>query len=412
MNAEIIAVGTELLLGDIINTNAQYLSKELAALGINVFRQTVVGDNEDRILESFENAFKNCDLIITTGGLGPTPDDLTKEVAAKYFGQELVLHQESYKELENYFKKSNREVTESNKKQAYFPKSAIVLRNNHGTAPGAIFEGKEGKKIIILPGPPKEMKPMFRDYVVPYLKNFSEGVLVSKTIRLFGIGESFMAERIKDIIDSQTNPTIAPYAKEFDVILRITAKGRDQEDGKNIIIPMENKVKERLGEFIYGEGETSLEETVAKLLVEKNITISSTESCTGGMIASKLISYGGISKVFLEGAVTYSNDSKIRRLGVKEETLRKFGAVSAETAVEMAEGIAKTSGSDFGISSTGIAGPTGGSSEKPVGLVYIGVYYKGNAFAQRFIFPGDRNKIRSRATMNALNLIRKTILSN
>ncbi|WP_238886171.1 competence/damage-inducible protein A [Clostridium sp. YIM B02551] len=409
MNAEIISVGTELLLGDIVNTNAQYLSKELASLGINVYRQTVVGDNEERILESFERAFENSDIIVTTGGLGPTPDDLTKEVAAKYFKQELVLHEESYKKLESYFKNNGRGVTESNKKQAYFPKEAIILENNHGTAPGAILESENGKKIIILPGPPKEMKPMFDECVVPYLKKLTDNVLVSKTLRLFGIGESHMAEEIKDIIDTQTNPTIAPYAKDVDVTLRITAKGKNEEEARKLIIPMEKKVREKLGEFIYGEGETTLEEVVAKMLVDKKITISTAESCTGGMIASKLINYGGISECFLEGAVTYSNDAKANRLGVKKETLDKYGAVSEETAKEMAEGIAKTSGTDVGVSTTGIAGPTGGTEEKPVGLVYVGISYKGNTIVKRFEFQGDRNKVRIRTTMNALNIIRKTI---
>ncbi|MBL4930418.1 competence/damage-inducible protein A [Clostridium paridis] len=409
MNAEIISVGTELLLGDIVNTNAQYLSKELASLGINVYRQTVVGDNEERILESFERAFENSDIIVTTGGLGPTPDDLTKEVAAKYFKQELVLHEESYKKLESYFKNNGRGVTESNKKQAYFPKEAIILENNHGTAPGAILESENGKKIIILPGPPKEMKPMFDERVVPYLKKLTDNVLVSKTLRLFGIGESHMAEEIKDIIDTQTNPTIAPYAKDVDVTLRITAKGKNEEEARKLIIPMEKKVREKLGEFIYGEGETTLEEVVAKMLVDKKITISTAESCTGGMIASKLINYGGISECFLEGAVTYSNDAKANRLGVKKETLDKYGAVSEETAKEMAEGIAKTSGTDVGVSTTGIAGPTGGTKEKPVGLVYVGISYKGNTIVKRFEFQGDRNKVRIRTTMNALNIIRKTI---
>ena len=409
MNAEIISVGTELLLGDIVNTNAQYLSKELANLGINVYRQTVVGDNEERILESFERAFENSDIIVTTGGLGPTPDDLTKEVAAKYFKQELVLHEESYKKLESYFKNNGRGVTESNKKQAYFPKETIILKNNHGTAPGAILEGENGKKIIILPGPPKEMKPMFDEQVIPHLKKFTDNVLVSKTLRLFGIGESHMAEEIKEIIDAQTNPTIAPYAKDVDVTLRITAKGKNEEEANKFIIPMEKKVREKLGEFIYGEGETTLEEVVAKMLVNKKITISTAESCTGGMIASKLINYGGISESFLEGAVTYSNEAKANRLGVKKETLDKYGAVSEETAKEMAEGIAKTSGTDVGVSTTGIAGPTGGTKDKPVGLVYVGISYKGKTIVKRFEFQGDRNKVRIRTTMNALNLIRKVI---
>lgn len=409
MNAEIIAVGTEILLGDIVNTNAQYLSRELATLGINVYKQVVVGDNEDRILDSFKKAFENSDIVITTGGLGPTPDDLTKEIASKYFNKELVLHEESYGELKKFFQKNGRELVGSNMKQAYFPKDAIILKNDHGTAPGAIIEGENGKKIIILPGPPKEMRPMFDNYVVPYIKKYTDGVLVSKVLRLFGIGESRMAELVQDLIEKQTNPTIAPYAKETDVTLRITARGKDKEEANKLIVPIEKEVRNRLEEYIYGDGETSLEEVVGSTLVSKRITIATAESCTGGMVTAKLINYPGISESFLEGAVTYSNDAKIKRLGVKEETLDKYGAVSEEVAREMAEGIARASGADLGVSTTGIAGPSGGSDEKPVGLVYVGVYYKGKCSVTKFNFQGDRSKVRVRSTLNALNIIRKII---
>lgn len=410
MNAEIIAVGTEILLGDIVNTNAQYLSRELANIGINVYSQSVVGDNEERILESFKRAFESSDIIITTGGLGPTPDDLTKEIASKYFNKELVLHEESYEDLKKYFDKNGMELVGSNKKQVYFPKDAIILKNDYGTAPGAIIEGEGGKKIIVLPGPPREMKPMFDNYVVPYLKEYTDGVLVSKVLRLFGIGESRMAELVQDLIEKQTNPTVAPYAKEIDVILRITAKGKDIKEATELIVPVEKEIRSRLEEYIYGEGETTLEEVVGDILVNKKITIATAESCTGGMVASRLINYPGISESFLEGAVTYSNEAKMKRLGVKKETLDIYGAVSEETAREMAEGISKVSGADLGVSTTGIAGPGGGTEDKPVGLVYVGVYYKGICTVKKFNFQGDRSRVRIRTTMNALDLIRKVIL--
>ncbi|QAA35068.1 competence/damage-inducible protein A [Clostridium manihotivorum] len=410
MRAEIISVGTELLLGDIVNTNAQFLAKELAAVGIDVYHQTVVGDNEERMLKAFSDAFENCDLIVATGGLGPTPDDLTKETAAKFFGQELVVHEESWKSIEAYFNKNGRAMEGSNAKQAYFPKDAVVLPNPNGTAPGAVLK-KDNKMIVVLPGPPKEMKPMFMNHVIPYLKQYTDTVLVSKVLRIFGIGEGFMAEEIADIINGQTNPTVAPYAKEIDVTLRITAKAKDEEEAKNLIKPVEDKIREKLGDNIYGEGETTLEHVVAELLVRNKLTIATAESCTGGLVAANLINYPGISEVFLEGAVTYSNESKMKRLGVKEETLDKYGAVSEETAREMAEGIAKAAGTKVGISTTGIAGPGGGTDDKPVGLVYMGIYIDGNTLVRKFNFQGSREKVRQRAMMNALDWLRRELLN-
>jgi len=409
MKAEIIAVGTEILLGDIVNTNSQYLAQELAALGIEVYYQNTVGDNEERLIKVFEESLKRSDIVIATGGLGPTNDDITKEVACKYFHQELKLHEPSLKKIENYFKKLNIELGENNKKQAYFPQEAIILENNNGTAPGAILR-KDNKSIVVLPGPPREMKPMFEESVKPYLQKCTDSMLVSKTLRTFGIGESLLEERIIDLIKEQSNPTIAPYAKEAEAILRITAKAKTQEEAKDLIEPTVEKIKARVGQFIYGEGETSLEEEVAKLLVNKNMTISVSESCTGGLVSSSLINYPGISSVFMEGCVTYSNEAKISRLGVKKETLDKYGAVSEETAKEMAEGIAKNFNTNIGLSTTGIAGPEGGSEEKPVGLVYIGIYINGETTVKKFIFNGNRQSIRLRATKNLLNELRLKLL--
>lgn len=408
MKAEIIAVGTEILLGDIVNTNAQFISKELASIGIDVFRQEVIGDNEDRLFEMLDEALKRSDIVITTGGLGPTGDDLTKETACKYFGMNLVLHQKSLEELKKYFARLNKEITESNLKQVYFPKESIVLPNPNGTAPGAILE-KDNKFIIILPGPPKEMKPMFLNHVKKFLSAKGNGMIVSKVIRILGIGESFAAEKLKDLIDESINPTIAPYAKDEDVIFRITAKADTEEEGFKLIEPVKNQVIDRFGADYYAEDEETIEQVVSKMLVEKKLKIATAESCTGGMIASRLISYPGISEVFLEGAVTYSNEAKVRTLNVKQETLDEFGAVSEETAKEMARGIANRAGADISVVTTGIAGPGGGTEDKPVGLVYIGVFFNGKVSTYRYVFNGDRNKVRLRATITALDLVRRKL---
>ncbi|MBU3207947.1 competence/damage-inducible protein A [Clostridium algidicarnis] len=406
MKAEIIAVGTELLLGDILNTNAQFLSKELAILGIEVYHQTVIGDNGERLLEAFDEAFKRCDVVITSGGLGPTKDDITKEMAAKYFGKELTLNEEELKNIEKYFNKTGKKMTENNRKQAYFPKDDIILKNNNGTAPGAIMKGENGGVIIVLPGPPKELIPMFKESVVPYLRNTTDSTLYSKVLRLFGIGESTMEDEIKDILESQTNPTVAPYAKELDLILRITSKAKNEEEAKKLIEPLEKQIRQRLPQYIYGENDDTLESVVGEKLIKENLTISSAESCTGGMLSARLVNVPSISKVFIEGAVTYSNQAKVSRLSVKKETLEKYGAVSKETAIEMAEGIAKTANTDIGISTTGIAGPDGGTNEKPVGLVYIGLYIKGNTLVKELNIKGNREKVRTRATIEALNFLR------
>lgn len=410
MKAEILCVGTELLLGDIVNTNAQYLSRRLADLGISVYHQSVVGDNVERLKKEFEEAFNRADLVITTGGLGPTPDDLTKETGADYFNKKMVLDEKSYNKLNSYFiKNGGGELKGNNIKQAYFPEGSIILPNNHGTAPGCAIEDNN-KILIVLPGPPREMKPMFEDSVVPFLKKYSEGILKSKVLRICGIGEGIMAETVSDIINNSTNPTVAPYAKEWEVTLRITSKADTEDEASNLIKPVESEIRKRLGENIYGEDETSLEEVIAKILISKNLTISTAESCTGGLIASRLVDYPGISSVFMEGAVTYSNEAKFNRLNVRKETLEKFGAVSEETAREMAEGIAKTSGTTIGLSTTGIAGPGGGTTEKPVGLVYIGLFINGNVQVKKLELSGNRDMIRRRTAITALDWLRRELI--
>lgn len=410
MKAEILCVGTELLLGDIVNTNAQYLAQRLANLGIDVYHQSVVGDNVQRLKEELEQSFNRADIVVTTGGLGPTPDDLTKETGAEYFGKKMILDEDTVDKLKSYFLKSGKGKLEGNNiKQAYFPEGAVIFPNNHGTAPGCGLD-VNGKILIILPGPPSEMKPMFEYSAIPFLKKYSNGVLESKVFRITGIGEGVLAEKIKDLIDNSTNPTIATYAKEWEVTLRVTAKSDTREDALKLIEPIKNELYKRLGDNIYGENDTSIEAVIGNLLMNKKLTLATTESCTGGLIASKLINYPGISSVFVEGAVTYSNEAKMRRLDVKPETLNRFGAVSEETAYEMAEGIAKTSGTNIGLSTTGVAGPGGGTPQKPVGLVYIGLYINGKVEVRKLQRPGTRDKVRKRATMYALDFLRRELL--
>ncbi|EQB4339185.1 competence/damage-inducible protein A [Clostridium botulinum] len=408
MKAEILCVGTELLLGDIVNTNAQYISKELANIGIEVYHHSVIGDNENRLLKELERAFNYCDLVITTGGLGPTKDDLTKESVAKFFQEDLVLHEKSLKQIEKRLLCFNKSMTESNKKQAYFPKNCEILGNPNGTAPGFIIE-KDNKIAIILPGPPYEMQPMFENKVIPYLEKLTNSTIKSKVLRITGIGESDVADLISDILENQTNPTVAPYAKQGETTLRITAKANSEEKAISLIVPIEKKIRQILGDNIYGSGETSLEEVVVSILVKRNLTIATAESCTGGSLAGKLINFPGISSVFLEGAITYSNESKINRLNVKKETLEKYTAVSKEVALEMAEGIAKSAGTNIGISTTGVAGPGGGTYDKPIGLVYIGLYINGKTFVKELNYSGNRQFIRNITVTRALDFLRRNL---
>ena len=410
MKAEIITVGTEILLGDILNTNCRYLSRELAAMGIEMYYQITVGDNEERLLKTLEESLNRSDIVICTGGLGPTEDDITKEVCAKYFGYELELHKPSLDAMIERFKHMNRVPTKNNEKQAYFPKEAYILKNDNGTAPGCIME-KEGKMIVVLPGPPKEMESMFENYVKPYLSKLTDDVIESEVLRIIGVGESKVENDILDIIDSQTNPTIATYAKGYECTLRITAKAKSVEEAKELIKPMSDEMKRRFGQSLYATGETSIEEVVSKMLVENNLKIAVAESCTGGMVSASLINYPGISSVFMEGCVTYSNEAKMKSLGVKKETLDVYGAVSDKCAKEMASGVAARYNTNVGIATTGIAGPGGGTDEKPVGLVYFGIYINGKVISKKYVFNGDRQGVRERATRTILNDLRLELLN-
>jgi nicotinamide-nucleotide amidase len=409
MNAEILAVGTELLMGQIANTNAQYISSRLPEVGVNVYYHSVVGDNPARLKECLNIAFGRSDVIIMTGGLGPTKDDITKETVAELLNLKLVLHEESLEIMKAFFARLNRSMVESNVKQAYLPEGSRIIMNSSGTAPGCIIE-KEGKIIIMLPGPPSEMKPMFEDTVVDYFKEKSEYRLESKFLHVFGIGESDMENMLIDLVNSQTNPTIAPYAKEGEVTLRITARYKKEGDNEDIITPVVGEIKRRLGNMLYSTENKNLEEVTAELLMTKGITVSAAESCTGGLVSSKLTNVPGVSKIFNRGIVSYSNQSKMENLGVKPETLDKYGAVSEQTAVEMAQGMRKVSGTDIAVSITGIAGPDGGTPEKPVGLVYVAVADGYEVRCKELRLLGSRTRIRNLTALHAFDMIRRCVL--
>lgn len=410
MVAEVIAVGTELLMGQILNTNAQFLAQELSALGIDLHEEIVVGDNRARLRDAVARAMERSDVLIITGGLGPTEDDLTKETVAEVFGAKLVLDEESLHAMEDYVRRGYKTLPENNRKQAYLPEGGTVIPNHNGTAPGCMLE-KDGKVAILLPGPPSEMRLMFRESVLPYLQQRSGACLYSRVLRMFGIGESDAALQLADLIAAQTNPTIAPYAKEGEVTFRITAKAATAEEGAALCEPMVEAVRARLGRYMYAEGDdASMEACVLALLRERGETLATAESCTGGLIAEKLTSIPGASTVFGFGVVTYANEAKMRLLGVKEETLAAYGAVSAETAREMADGARRLSGADYAVAVTGIAGPDGGTAEKPVGLVYCALASKDGTRAEQCCFSGNRERVRQRTYLTALNMVREKIL--
>lgn len=409
MKAEILAVGTELLMGQITNTNAQYISQKLNSIGIDVYYHIVVGDNSGRLKESLLNALNRCDLVIMTGGLGPTQDDLTKETVADVLEKKLVLHEESLERIKLFFDRMKREMTDNNIKQAYLPEGCTVIENNNGTAPGCIVE-KDAKIVVMLPGPPKEMKPMLDDTVIPYLEQKSGYKTVSKYLRVFGIGESQLEDRIMDLVDAQKEVTIATYAKEGQVTVRLTTKCKTYEEAIFKIKPVEEEIAGRLGDNLYSTEDEELEYVASKLLIEHGITISLAESCTGGMIASRLTDVPGISKVFNRGIVSYSNEAKMENLSVSPETLEKYGAVSRQTAIEMAEGVRKTAKTDLGISVTGIAGPDGGTDQKPVGLVYVALADKSGCDCRELRLTGNRDRIRNMTTLYVFDMIRRYVL--
>lgn len=411
MNAELIAVGTELLMGQIANTDGQYLTDRLSCLGINVHFHTVVGDNDARLGDVLRLAFSRSDCVILTGGLGPTYDDMTKETVAAFFGLPLTEDEEAMRRLNDYFEKRGRKMTPSNRKQAMLPKGAMVLYNNWGTAPGVLIE-QSGKIAVLLPGPPYEMQPMFETYVAPYLKEKSGAVVVSDYLHIFGIGEAEAESRVSDLTQSR-NPTIAPYISTGEMLFRLSARADTEEAARARIAPLKKELYARFGDAIYAQGrDASLPQCVLRMLTSSRYTLAIAESCTGGMVASAITDLPGASDVFLYGAVTYANEAKIHALGVSEETLSRVGAVSGETALQMARGVRLAADSDIGVSTTGIAGPGGGTPEKPVGTVYIAVSTKKKEVAHRLFLPGDRDRVRTTTVLHVYDLIRRTILEN
>jgi nicotinamide-nucleotide amidase len=415
MITELISVGTEILLGNIVNTNSAYLSEKCALLGLSVYYQTVVGDNEARMKETIRTALDRSDVVILTGGLGPTEDDLTKEVTAEVMGMPLVEDAHSRERIEQYmnqYKKNSeqRRITNNNYKQALVPEGAIVLDNNNGTAPGLIME-KNGKTAILLPGPPNEMKPMFEEAVYPYLSEKQPEIIYSQMVKICGIGESQVAEEIQDMIESQTNPTIAPYAKTGEVHLRITAKAGDEKECRKMIKPIVRELKNRFGKNIFAtEERKTLEEAVVDMLKDQELTLALAESCTGGAVAARIVNVPGASQVFTHGYVTYSNKAKRRCLGVKKSTLKMIGPVSEKCAKEMAKGGCFTSGADICLSVTGLAGPDGGTKEIPVGTVFMGCCYNGQVIVREYHFTGNRSKVREQAVAYALVLLRDCMM--
>lgn len=401
MKVEVITTGTEVITGSILNTNSKYISNRLTEIGIESSYHTSVDDNSERLSSVLEVALKRVDLIITTGGLGPTDDDLTKETVAKVLGLELVNDKEVEREIFHRFSMMNHSMPDSNKKQALKPKGSIIIKNKNGTAPG-IEINVHGKKIIMLPGPPKEMIPMFEDYVIPSLEKKMNKSIVTRSVNIMGIGESRLEEILKDLDISEKNFYIATFAKGGAVEVKIIAKGKDKESLTKEIDKKTDIIVNYFGQHVYGFDNKPIADIVVDLLKEKMMILSLAESCTGGLISSNITGVAGASEVFDRGIVTYSNKAKMDELGVKQETLDAYGAVSEETAYEMAKGLINKTKSDIVLSVTGIAGPGGGSEKKPVGLVYFCIMNKDNHKLIRSIFSGNRERIQNSAAMKAL----------
>jgi len=413
MIAELISVGTELLMGQICNTDAQYLSQQMQALGIDVYHQSVVGDNMDRLCHSIRTAMDRSDVVILSGGLGPTEDDLTKETVCDVLGLPLHRDEEALRRMTSYFEKLGRKMTENNIKQAMVPDGATVFQNDRGTAPGMAIE-KDGKIVILLPGPPRELIPMFEEQGYPYLAGYSDAVLVSRNFRVFGVGESLIEVKLGELLNG-SNPTVALYAKTGEVLVRVTAKAETEEEAALLLEPAVEKLYEILGDTIYGEDVESLESVVVPMLKERGLMIATAESCTGGLLSQKITAIPGSSEVFECGIVSYANRIKHEFLGVPNEMLERYGAVSEQVATAMSEGVLRVSGADIGVGITGIAGPGGGSEAKPVGTVYISVAVKGGETrTEHFLFGYGRKDVRdwvrNNSAMNALDMVRRALL--
>ncbi len=410
MNAEIISVGTELLLGQVVNTDAAIVARALSGLGIDLLHACVVGDNPQRLKEAVETALARSDLLIVTGGLGPTTDDLTKETTAAAAGRKLVLHAESLERIKTYFNAAA--VTPNQEKQAWLPEGCTVLQNDNGTAPGCAFTAESGCTVIMLPGPPSELEPMLLNRAVPYLKTMQQAVIVSHNVHIYGMGEAPVAMVMDDRMDGE-NPTLAPYAKEGECYLRVTAKAATEAEADALCQPLIQEIYQRLGEYIYSVDVESLEEVVVAELARQGKTLATAESCTGGLLAKRITDVPGASSVFHMGAVTYANAAKEALLYVPHEILAAHGAVSEETARAMAQGMVQRSGSDLAVGITGIAGPDGGTEQKPVGTIYIALSDGKDTWVTKRAPIGrtkSRDWHRHCAASQALDMVRRYLL--
>lgn len=406
--AELIAVGTELLLGNIANTDAQMISQGLSGIGINVFYHTVVGDNPARLRAAVDIAKQRADIIITTGGLGPTCDDLTKNVLAEAFGKQLVFDEGSAERIRHYFQRlhPSRPMTENNLQQAMLPAGCTILSNDWGTAPGCAFEA-EGVRVIMLPGPPRECRAMFTHRALPYLDQLADGTILSRSLHIFGMGESSVEALLREQMNAMTNPTLAPYAKEGEVELRITAKAPTEAEARDLIAPVERELRALLGSAVYGADVGSIQEVVFALLEAQGLTLGAAESCTGGLVAKCMTDLPGASGVFKGGVVSYTNEVKHRLLGVPQALLDTYGAVSPQVAEAMAQGARQVLGTDLAVSTTGVAGPGPDDRDNPAGLVYVALAGADFCHVRTLRLGGDRASVRIRAAGSALDLIRR-----
>lgn len=406
---EILSVGTELLLGSIVNSDAQALSRELSALGLNVLYHSVVGDNPGRLRGAVELARSRADVIVTTGGLGPTCDDLTKQTLAECFGKKLVYHPECAEDIRSFFQRMGKEMTENNLQQAYLPEGCHILDNAWGTAPGCAFEA-DGTYVVMLPGPPRECLPMFRERAVPWLARLSEGVIRSRTLRVFGMGESAVESLLRERMNGLTNPTLAPYAKEGEVELRITAKADSPQAADALIVPVEEEVRALLGNLVYGADVSGLPQVVLEGARDRGLTLGTAESCTGGLIAKNITDVPGAASVFKGGVVSYHCEVKAGVLGVSQILLDEKGAVCAQVAEQMAQGARKALDCDLAVAVTGVAGPDPDERGNPVGLVYAALAAPDGCWVKKLNLasPGARrDRIRTLAANHALDMARR-----
>ncbi len=411
MKAYLISIGDELLIGQTINTNVAFIGSAISGINIDIIKSSVVGDDLDSILSEFKEAYQKADVIITTGGLGPTHDDITRSSITKFFNTELILDEKVLEDVQQFFSMRGRELTELNRQQALIPKNSISIRNSKGTSPGFWIE-ENNKIFIVLPGVPTEMKEMMNSFVIPELKMKNKSSLITQRLILqtTGIPESILYERLGNIEELACGAKIAFLPNQYGVKLRISISAESENECSNKLLEVEQKIRSKVGRFIYARGEELLEEAVGKILSERNLTLAIAESCTGGFLASRITDISGSSKYFERGVVSYSNAAKVEILKVNEDTLQKFGAVSPEVAMQMAEGVKAISGADIGLSTTGILGPTGATFSKPVGLVYIGLCDDKVCYAKKFLFGNDRSINKQRASQAALEMLRRNLL--